>query len=334
MANDHTNKTVKNYNGYAYGNHLHAFGHVFENRMPVLPAESKNIFTNLMYLFRCFKVKPAAGVTVFLQKESQKLSDVTGDDGFFSFQWEEANPLRPGWHDIAAGISSTDTLATAKVFVPHNTQFAFISDVDDTILLSHSASPARKLWQLLSKSPLQRKLFDDVALHYRLLAAAGTGKATPNPFFYVSSSEWNLYDYLHEIFRLHNLPEGIFLLNQVKQLHQLFKTGTGKHEGKLLRIVRIFEALPTQQFVLLGDNTQQDPYIYQTLCEKYPDRVYAIYIRNVRERKAASTQAVLDEIAASTNIPCCFFVHSSEAITHSEKIGLLGKYDEPGDIPR
>jgi phosphatidate phosphatase APP1 len=323
MTNKNKNWSVKNYNGYAYGNHLHAFGHVFENKIPELPAHGKTIFTNLFYLFRCFKVKPSAGVTVLLQKESQNLSTVTEDDGFFSFKWEEVTALTPGWHDISAGIQLTDSSSTAKVFVPFTTQFAFISDVDDTILISHSASPRRKLWQLLTKRPSQRRLFADVARHYRLLSAAGTLEGTPNPFFYVSSSEWNLYDYLHEIFRLQKLPEGIFLLNQVKQLHQLFKTGTGRHEGKLLRIVRIFEALPTQQFVLMGDNAQQDPYIYQTLTEKYPNRIYAIYIRNVNKANAAATQVVLDAIATK-NIHTCFFIHSSEAIAHSEKTGLTG----------
>lgn len=317
-------RSVKNYNGYAYGDHMHAFGHVFENKLPGLRADRKHIFSNLVYLFRCFNVKPAAGITVLLQNGSQNLSDVTEDDGFFSFQWQDVSSLSPGWHEISCGIQPGGTGSAANVFVPNTTQFAIISDVDDTILISHSAYPARKLWQLLSKRPAQRKLFDDVALHYRMLAGAGTREGTPNPFFYVSSSEWNLYDYLHEIFRLHKLPEGIFLLNQVKQLHQLLKTGTGKHEGKLLRIVRIFEALPTQQFVLMGDNTQQDPYIYQTLSEKYPDRIYAIYIRNVNKAKAAATQSVLNEIGTK-NIHTCFFTHSSEAIAHSEKTGLIGE---------
>lgn len=321
MANKHMGRSVKNYNGYAYGKHVHAFGHVFENTIPVLPPKAKGIFTNLLYLFRCFNVKPAAGVTVTLQKESQKLSDVTEDDGFFSFQWEDIASLSPGWHDISCYIQSTGSTSNAKLFVPHTTQFAFISDVDDTILVSHAATPRKKIWQLLSKGPAERRLFDDVARHYRLLAGAGTSDAFPNPFFYVSSSEWNLYDYLHEIFRLHKLPEGIFLLNQVKQLHQLLNTGTGKHEGKLLRIVRIFEALPTQQFVLLGDNAQQDPYIYQTLTQKYPDRIYAVYIRNVHKDKAAATQLVLDEISAK-KIHTCFFIHSSDAISHSAKIGF------------
>ncbi|MEO6541693.1 MAG: phosphatase domain-containing protein [Ferruginibacter sp.] len=311
-----------NYNGYAYGNHMHAFGHVFENKLPVLPADGATIFTNLFYLFRCFNVKPAAGVTVLLQKGSQNLSEETEDDGFFSFQWQDVSSLTPGWHEYSTGIQSAGTGSTAKVFVPYATQFAFISDIDDTILISHAASPVKKLWQLLTKRPSQRKLFEDVNRHYKMLATAGTSEGIPNPFFYVSSSEWNLYDYLQEVFRLHKLPEGIFLLNQVKQLHQLFKTGTGKHEGKLLRIVRIFEALPTQQFVLIGDNAQQDPYIYQTLSKKYPERIYAIYIRNVNNAKAAGTRSILNELG-SKNIHTCFFTHSSEAIEHSKKNGLM-----------
>jgi phosphatidate phosphatase APP1 len=104
---------------------------------------------------------------------------------------------------------------------------------------------------------------------------------TPNPFFYVSSSEWNLYDDLVDFFRFNHLPEGSFLLNQVKRWYDLLKTGKTKHQGKLLRIVRIVEAFPQQRFILLGDNSQSDPYIYRSLAEKFGDRIVAVFIRSV-----------------------------------------------------
>jgi phosphatidate phosphatase APP1 len=146
----------------------------------------------------------------------------------------------------------------------------------------------------------------------------------PNPFFYVSSSEWNLYDYLDEIFHKHKMPEGVFLLNEIKRWFELFKTGKTKHEGKLIRVVRIFKAFPKQQFILLGDNSQSDPAIYQKLSERYADKIQAVFIRRVREQKVTSTIALLGKIEAC-GIKTCFYRTSNEALAFAENMGLVLK---------
>ena len=48
--------------------------------------------------------------------------------------------------------------------------------------------------------------------HYQALAHAGTVPHEPNPFFYVSSSEWNLYDYIREFAKKNEMPKGIYLV--------------------------------------------------------------------------------------------------------------------------
>ncbi|MEJ7661689.1 MAG: phosphatase domain-containing protein [Hymenobacter sp.] len=50
----------------------------------------------------------------------------------------------------------------------------------------------------------------------------------PNAFFYVSSSEWNLYDFLREFTDHHQLPKGVYQLSQLKRLGQLL-SGQNKH---------------------------------------------------------------------------------------------------------
>ncbi|MDQ7948555.1 MAG: App1 family protein, partial [Pedobacter sp.] len=205
---------------------------------------------------------------------------------------------------------------------PHITQYAFISDIDDTIMVSHSATIGRRLRELFVKNPRTRKTFPSLTKHYKLLAKAHAAPDQPNPFFYVSSSEWNLYDYLVETFRFNELPEGAFLLNQLKRWKNLFGTGKTGHEGKLLRVMRIIDAFPNQQFIFFGDNSQQDPMIYQAIAAKYPTNVVAVYIRNIRPSRTAETEEVLGKIAAD-HIKTCLFTHSDEAIAHSTQIGLI-----------
>ena len=209
-----------------------------------------------------------------------------------------------------------------KLFVPHSTQYGFISDIDDTVLVSHSARTGKKLRVLFTKNPRSRKTFSDVVKFYNLLALSHTTPETLNPFFYVSSSEWNLYDNLNEFFKFNDLPKGAFLLNQIKKWYQLFKTGASKHEGKLVRTKRIFDAFPKQRFVLLGDNSQKDPEIYMALANKYPEKVVAIYIRNISPEKEVFAANILANVEDKT-IETCLFKHTDEAILHARATGLI-----------
>ena len=47
------------------------------------------------------------------------------------------------------------------------------------------------------------------------------------------------------------------------------------------RIRRILDAYPDISFVLIGDNGERDPVIYQEFLESDPDRIQAAIIRDV-----------------------------------------------------
>jgi phosphatidate phosphatase APP1 len=210
-----------------------------------------------------------------------------------------------------------------ELFVPHSTQYGFISDIDDTIMISHSATLFKRLRILFTTNPHTRKIFDDVHKHYHLLSVSNTTPEAPNPFFYVSSSEWNLYDYLEDFFAFNKLPKGAFLLNHVKRWTELLQTGKTKHEGKLIRVTRILQAFPHQQFILIGDNTQRDPVIYKAIAEKYTKRIHAVYIRNVLPANEDTARELLSQLQEHTGIHTCLFTTSNEAIEHSRAIGLV-----------
>lgn len=317
---------VKVYHGYGHMHDLIVFGHVFQSA-PTMPAKfTNNMLGNIFHLLKLFFVKPVRGIKVRLQWNNQVLESITEKDGFFKFEWKSHAAIAAGWHQVTIiALDDADNIictGDGKIFVPHSTQYAIISDIDDTVLVSYSATIFKRLRVLFSKNPHTRKTFEDVATHYRLLAAANTTDAIPNPFFYVSSSEWNLYDYLNEFFKHNHLPKGAFLLNQVKQWYQLIKTGKTKHEGKFIRVARIMTTFPKQQFILLGDNSQKDPEIYASVAEKMPGKVFAVYIRNVNSKKENSTIQLLAALEQS-GIHTCMYTNSSEAIAHSKQIGLI-----------
>lgn len=286
---------------------------------------STGIFSNLWYLLRLFFVKPIPHIPVTLHWQQQELHNTTEADGFIKFEWASQQSLPAGWHDVCVQHKDgTDTIeGKGQLFVPHVTQYGFISDIDDTVMVSHSATVFKRLRILFTTNPRTRKIFPDVQKHYQALSLSNTTPDAPNPFFYVSSSEWNLYDYLNDFFSYHQLPKGAFLLNHIKQWKELLQTGKTKHEGKLIRVARILQAFPQQRFILIGDNTQRDPVIYKAIAEKYPQRIHAVYIRNVLPANEASANLLLQELQKHTGIHTCLFASSREAIAHSVAIGLI-----------
>jgi phosphatidate phosphatase APP1 len=320
------NATVKVYHGYGHKDNLVIYGHVLAGKKAVQTTFKNNPVLNVFHLIKLFFIRPLKGVKVRLQWQNQVFYSTTGHDGFFKFQWQSYTEVTAGWHQIIVQLLDNQgnmaTTGEGKMFIPESTQYGFISDIDDTVLVSHSAKTGKKLRVLFTKNPRSRKTFADVVKFYNLLALAHTQPTLLNPFFYVSSSEWNLYDYLNEFFKYNGLPKGVFLLNDIKRWYQLIKTGGTKHIGKLIRVARIIDAFPKQRFILLGDNSQQDPAIYVTIANKYPDKIVAIYIRNINLKKELIT---LDLLATIQNkgIYTCQSQHTDEAILHAKSIGLI-----------
>ncbi len=175
---------------------------------------------------------------------------------------------------------------------------------------------------LLTEIAHSRKPFEGVVKHYQLLSRAGAAHAESNPFFFVSSSEWNLYDYIREFAIKQQLPQGVYLLNQLKLFSQLWKTGQNNHSTKFMRIVRILEAYPEQRFILLGDDTQEDPTIYASIVSHFPGKILAVYLRKVRKKTKPTVLPAIKKMKEA-GVICCYFAHSSEAISHSVSIGLV-----------
>ena len=74
-------------------------------------------------------------------------------------------------------------------------------------------------------------------------------------------------------------------------------------------------------FILIGDSGEKDASIYQTLCQSFPGRIKAVYIRDVRSRKRAEkTQAILDRIEG---VPSLLVQSYEEAATHAIANKLL-----------
>lgn len=320
---------VKIYRGFGNANELTIHGSVLSRSALPRKKYRTSALVNLLAVIRLFMVKPYPQATVRVRFGEQTAETQTDADGYFRFELLLAQSLPPGWHPVQAELLSQtlerETVlaeGAGQVLVPHPTHVACISDIDDTFLVSHSATILKRMQVLLTENAHSRRPFEGVVAHYRLLAKAHSGPDRTNAFFYVSSSEWNLYDYILDFSAKNGLPDGVYLLSQMKRFNDLLKTGQNKHKTKFTRIVRILETFPTQQFILLGDDTQEDPSIYASVVEHFPRQIRCVYIRQVHKENQPETRVMLNRIKAA-GVPCCYFAHSAEARRHSIESGLV-----------
>jgi phosphatidate phosphatase APP1 len=331
-----TNETIiKVYQGYGHVENLVIYGHVLKRGPLPRTRYNQTFLGNIASLLRLFMIKPYPGVRLQTEWGGQTIYTQSDPDGFFKFEWKDVPPLEQGWHEMTVRMADGqgETQGRGALYIPYPTQYGFISDVDDTFLVSHSANMRKRLYVLFTRNARSRKPFEGVVKHYQLLALGNTTPEAPNPFFYVSSSEWNLYDFLIEFATTNGLPRGVFLLNVIKQFSQLVKTGQNNHNGKFTRIVRILQGYPKQRFVLLGDSSQHDPYIYESVVKHFPKQVHAVYIRDVYHKNYEKVKEVMTNIEAA-GVSCCFFKHSADAIAHSKKINLIPEVEPLRVEPR
>jgi len=318
---------LKLYRGYANDQELIVMGHVFKPTTKEDYDFQKKNFKNATSIIRMFRLAILPNYEVVLHLNDQKIKTKTLDDGFFKFCIPHVEKTNSGWINFSVSINfqGEQILEYSSFMKPHAGNFGFISDIDDTFLVSHTRNPLKKLYILLFRNVYGRKVFEDVAAHYLALSSAGkNNKSEKNPFFYVSSSEWNLYRFITQFTEIHELPRAVLLLKDIKtSLLDLFFSGRSNHNHKFEKIKHILEFYPNLQYTLLGDDSQQDPYLYVNICKIFPLTVKAVYIRQTGKRKKPKAEFALKNLE-SLDVAVCYFKNSSEAIAHSKRIGLIG----------
>ena len=317
---------LKLYRGYANEQELIVMGHVFKPTTQEDYDFQKKKFKNARSIIRMFQTKTKANADVFLERNGNTIHTKTLDDGYFKFCIPIKEILGHGWLNYTVYILHKESKIEAKgTYVrPFEGNLGFISDIDDTFLVSHTRNPLKKLYILLFRNVNTRKVFEGVVPHYQALSTAGrNNKEEQNAFFYVSSSEWNLYRFIVQFTELHQLPRAVLLLKDIKtSLMDFFITGRGDHNHKFEKIKHILEFYPNLCYTLLGDDSQEDPFLYENICKIFPVNVMAVYIRQTGKNKKQKTQNALENIS-TLGVKTCYFRDSNEAIAHSKKIGLI-----------
>ena len=324
---------LKLYRGYANDREVVVQGHVFRKYPSSKNLYDRQGFRYIKSVVQLFTVKTVSNAKVFFQFKGMQAETRTLFDGYFRFSMPLTEELKSGWHTFSITLDdhidgqAVNLTRTDELLVPNQGGFTIISDIDDTFLVSYSGQVLKKLYVMLTRNVEARKPFEGVAKHYKLLSLAGRkadGDAK-NTFFYVSSSEWNLYDYINRFIERHELPMAVLKLKKIKtSLFDFFSTGGGSHQHKQDKIEHIITFYPLHSFILLGDDSQRDPYIYENIVKFFPKNIRAIYIRQTESTKKSAVEKVIENIM-SLGVSTCYFEHSREAILHSVKEGIITK---------
>ena len=303
--------TVIPYLGFGTNEKLWLRGRVLEKKRDVIASQTDGRRRNLANLYRRFATEEVAGARVRAVYKNIEQEAVTDDEGYFflelsasgvaldesAFQEIELEVLDPVVRrddDLDEGGTAR---AVGQVLVPAATAaFGVISDLDDTVVTTNVTNRLRMLLTVALRNEYTRMPFQGVAAFYEALRK-GAGGNENNPIFYVSSSPWNLYPFLTEFLRLHNIPRGPLFLKDFGN-HTIFNSGDhGEH--KLSNIKMILDTYPQLAFVLIGDSGEQDPEIYREIVHQYPNRIRAVYIRSIDTRAArlAAIDRLIAEIA-------------------------------------
>ncbi len=243
-----------------------------------------------------------------------KLEELTDEEGWLPY----AVSYKP---DILSRKISNQNIFPGHMLIPaKNAEFGVISDIDDTIL--HTGVASLFKWRVIANTffkNFDKRLPIEGTIHFYKKLHMGKNNNPINPFFYVSNSPWNLYDYLSAFFKKHLFPKGPILLRDLRTPFD--KTPKPKIPHKQSEILNLLKMYPKMRFILIGDSGEKDADIYTQIAKEYPGRILAIYLRNVlHRRKEKRIQRIIDLFDAC---PILLVSTSDEAIQNAKELGFI-----------
>jgi phosphatidate phosphatase APP1 len=281
---------IVTYRGFGTRHKIFLKGRVLEDKNISPASEDDSLWKNLVDTFKRMESDevPYARLKAEFYDQAQEIE--ADEEGMFDVVFETKEPLPEDklWHPVKLTLLAPDVTeykgvvqATGEVLVPPDgADFGVISDIDDTVLQTDATHLIEMARNVFLRNAHARLPFPGVAAFYRALLM-GNHNREINPLFYVSSSPWNLYDLLVEFFHLQNIPLGpvLFLRNWGISEDEILPL---KHRDYKFGVIQqIMEMYPHLPIILIGDSGQEDPEIYYDVAKTYPDRIKAIYIRNV-----------------------------------------------------
>lgn len=205
------------------------------------------------------------------------------------------------------------SLFTLKAY----SQTVLVSDVDDTIKVSHVLDPDSAIGNSLKVRNVFRGMAD---LYTEIKNSQPTTK-----FYYVTNAPESLFSSIHGKFlKIHNFPEGRLLLRK----------SLSDQNHKVNSIRSIIELENPTTLILIGDNGERDPAVYNQIKTEYPNLRIMTFIREAYssqhdEEDDRGTRLLKDQIGFVTPTEIALQLQNENFLTDGQIDSLEYRFVVP-----
>ena len=223
--------------------------------------------------WRSFFTVPVAGAAVEVAI-GDRVHRVQTDRGGYVDQVVGCD-LPPGWHEVTLRTQDGATAVAPIQVVDPAVRLGLVSDVDDTVMVTHLPRPLVAAWNVLVRDENAREAVPGMAPLFRRLVATEPGA----PVIYLSTGAWNAAPAIGRFLHRHGYPPGTMLLTDWGPTNTgWFRSGPAH---KVAQLRRLFSEFPQVRWVLVGDDGQRDPDVYAGAAARLPDHVRAVALREL-----------------------------------------------------
>ena len=194
--------------------------------------------------------------------------------------------LPAGWGVVTVAIADAEPAQAPVRVVGRAERLGIISDIDDTVLVTALPRPLLAFWNTFVRHEESRAPVPGMAELYEALRADD-----PDAFVvYVSTGAWNVAPALRRFMRRRGFPDGPLLLTDWGPTPEGWFRSGQEHKRATLR--RLVDELPQLRWVLVGDDGQHDPQLYDEIVWARPDDVRFVAVRELAAAEQVLTHGL------------------------------------------
>ena len=311
------------YAGYRNEQAVRLKGRIVRFEKPLDAGEG--LVTRLRAMMEIYNSDELPGIRVCCEGYDQRVEILTDEEGYFDFEFaiDRPLPLHTLWEHVTVstpGREAQQACIKVPIMAPGtDNHWGIISDIDDTVVETGATDFLKNWRRVLVDRPSDRLAVPGASTLYKMFAKDHAAPA--RPFFYVSSSPWNLYGFIAEFMEMNHIPHGpMFLKDYGIDRDQFIRKSHDAH--KLAAIETVLSFYPQLRFLLIGDNGQRDVSVYAKVVSDFRQRVAAVFIRDVDGScRSGPEGALLREIEAQ-GVPTFCGASFEDAVKVVETLNL------------
>ncbi|MFD1505687.1 App1 family protein [Georgenia yuyongxinii] len=268
------------FTGYGSVQSLHVLGRVVmsDPETPVdddvTPVGPINLAAEAQRGWRSFFTAQVGFLPVVVRAGGQEVRTTTDRGGYIDVMVRH-HGLPPGWHEVTIEARAAEPVTARVLVVDPEVRAGIVSDIDDTIMVTMLPRALLAAWNTFVRHTSARNAVPGMSELYHTVLADHPAA----PVFYLSTGAWNVVPTLRAFMRKHRFPDGPMLMTDWGPTNTgLFRSGI-EHKRTQLRNLMI--TFPHIRWLLVGDDGQHDPMIYDEVAREHPRHVAAIAIREL-----------------------------------------------------